>query len=491
MLIYSKIPFSWSSSCRAPVTGAAPFLKRDALCRSQQICSIDLSLFHMTKRMKPLLLKYVNKVWNSIVNVGIQPAMPYVESRRTKLLNLLALPSIPFMFFYTVVNFVQGRYMLAGLNLASTLSALMVFAMHRRRMYLGARLVLIGVNLLIYTFTGLYFHNGAQYFLLNILIIVILVNDNRRVVIGLSLFIIIAHLLILFFPQPPVFGLPVPEERIWSNVATALLFVVLALLFFKSIQSDYEREIEGQRQALTIMNRDKERLFSIVAHDIRSPVATLDGLLEQFRNGLLSKEEMGAATAVLHDRVSRLSNTLDNLLRWSARGMQGIQMTPTHFLLAPLLAELELFFEPVVQQKKIPVSISVPSGVALYADRDQISVVFRNLFSNAIKFSFPGGQIEIAAAVQEGQVVITITDYGIGMDAELLERMFSGPQDPAYGTIGERGAGVGLLLCSEFVRQNKGTINVESAPGKGSRFSIGLPKGVAAPHGAISTGAET
>ncbi|WP_157558002.1 sensor histidine kinase [Niabella aurantiaca] len=431
----------------------------------------------MTKRTNQLLLKYVNQVWNSIVNVGILPAMPFVESRRTKLLNLLALPCIPFMLFYTVVNFVQGRYVLSGLNLISTASALMVLVMHRWRMYLGARLILIGVNLLIYTFTGLYFHNGAQYFLLNILIIAILVYTDRRVVTVLSLVIIAAYLLIVFFPQPAVFGPPVPDERVWGNVATALLFVILALLFFKSIQADYQREIEGQRQALTVMNRDKERLFSVVAHDISSPIATLDALLEQFRDGLLSRDEMEAATAVLHDRVSQLRSTLDNLLRWSARGMQGIQMAPANFRLLPLLAEVERFFEPVVQQKKIRVNTGVSPEIALYADRDQVSVVLRNLFSNAVKFSFSGGQIAITAEEQEDQVIIVMTDQGMGMDGERLKKMFSGPQDPAYGTVGERGSGVGLLLCNEFVHQNKGLIDVESAPGKGTRFTVWLPKG--------------
>lgn len=443
----------------------------------EQIKVIDLSLFLMATRTKQLLLKYVNRVWNSIVNVGVVPAMPYVESRRTKLLNLLALPCIPFMIFYAGANFVQERYVLAGLNLANALSAVLVFFMHRWRMYLGARLVLIGVNLLIYTFTAMYFHNGAQYFLLNILIIAILVNDNRRVVIGLSLLIIAAHLFILFYPQPAVFGPPVPEGRVWSNVATALLFVVLALFFFKSIQSDYEREIEGQRQALTVMNRDKERLFSVVAHDIRSPIATLDALLEQFRSGLLNREEMEAATAVLQDRVSQLSGTLDNLLRWSARGMQGIQITPGNFPLLPLVGEVTRFFEPVAQQKKIQTEIRVASEITLYADRDQISVVLRNLFSNAVKFSFSGGRVEIVAEEQGDQAVISITDHGMGMDGERLKKMFYGPQDPAYGTVGERGAGVGLLLCSEFVRQNKGMIDVESAPGKGTRFTVWLPKG--------------
>jgi len=431
----------------------------------------------MAKRMQQLLLKYVNWIWNSIVNVGVLPSMPYVESRRTKLLNLLALPCIPFMIFYAGVNFVQERYVLAGLNLANALSAVMVFFMHRWRMYLGARLMLVGVNLLIYTFTGMYFHNGAQYFLLNILIVAILVNDNRRVVIGLSLLIIAAHLFIIFFPQPPVFGPPVPEERVWGNVATALLFVILALLFFKSIQSDYEREIDGQRQALTIMNRDKERLFSVVAHDIRSPVATLEALLDQFRNGLLNGDEMEAATAVLHDRVSQLSSTLDNLLRWSARGMQGTQMAPTHFRLLPLLQEVERFFETIVDQKRIQADIRVPCSMALYADRDQVSVVLRNLFSNAIKFSFSGGRVEIFAEELENRVAIVIADHGMGMDGERLKKMFYGPQDPAYGTIGERGSGVGLLLCSEFVRQNKGAIDVESVPGKGTRFTVWLPKG--------------
>ncbi|MBZ4188157.1 sensor histidine kinase [Niabella beijingensis] len=431
----------------------------------------------MAIRAKQLLLRNIKRVWDNIVNVGIQPAMPYIESRRTKLLNLLALPCIPFMLFYAGVNLLQERYVLAGLNLMSTVSSLMVLIMHRYRLYLGARLVLIGVNLLIYTFTGLYFHNGAQYFLLNILIIAILVYDDRRVVTGLSLLIIAAHLFIIFYPQPPLFGPPVPEKRMWANITTALLFVILALLFFKHIQSDYERKIEGQRQVLAMMNQDKEKLFSIIAHDIRSPVVTLDALLGQFRSGLMDREEMQEATALLQDRVSQLDSTLDNLLRWSARGMQGIQLDPQHFLVLPLIEEIGRFFEPVVQQKKIGMDIRILPGTTVYADRDQVSVVLRNLISNALKFSFINGLIEIIAGEQAGGMSVIVADHGIGIETERLQKMFSDPLDPAYGTAGERGTGVGLLLCSEFVRQNRGTIDVQSTPGTGTRFTIWLPQG--------------
>ncbi|MGF6849054.1 signal transduction histidine kinase [Chitinophaga sp. W3I9] len=274
---------------------------------------------------------------------------------------------------------------------------------------------------------------------------------------------------------------PVPVERVWWNVAVALLFVVVALSFFKYIQADYQQEIEQQRQALVSMNKDKEKLFSIVAHDIRSPLATLESLLDMFRKGQYPREDMEEAADVLHKKVSQLGVTLDNVLRWSTRSMKGIQTRPRHFLLAPVVTEVLHFFELIIQQKQITVELQIPVTTALYADRDQVSVILRNLFSNALKFSYTGGQIEVMAVIAE-DVVITITDHGVGMSPQQLSTLFTSHQHPKYGTDGERGTGLGLLLCGEFAAQNGGTIKVASLPESGTSFTLHFAKGDFSPE---------
>ncbi len=435
----------------------------------------------MPQGVKQFLYRSVEYHWNNIVNVGVHPAMPYIESRRTKLLNLLSLPCIPFMFFYCLLNMIQGRYVLAALNAVTTSISVLVLIFHKYRMYLSARLVLICTSILIYTFTGVYFHNGAEYFLLNILFIVILIYDNKWIVGSLSLLVITAFMLIVFMPRSWYLAPPVPVERIWANVAVSLLFIVVALSFFKHIQSDYQREIEQQQQALISMNKDKEKLFSIVAHDIRSPLATLESLLDMFRRGQYPRNDMEEAADMLHKKVSQLGVTLDNVLRWSTRSMKGIQTRPRDFLLAPVVTEVLHFFEGVIQQKQIRVDLQVPVTAALYADRDQVSVILRNLFSNALKFSYPGGNIAFIVEVTD-EILITITDHGMGMSAQQLSTLFTSHQHPGYGTDGERGTGLGLLLCREFAEQNGGVIEVKSLPENGTSFTLHFMKGDFSPE---------
>ncbi|MET3878990.1 HAMP domain-containing sensor histidine kinase [Chitinophaga sp. OAE865] len=376
---------------------------------------------------------------------------------------------------------VQGRHVLAALNAVTTCISVLVLIFHKYRMYLSARLVLICTSIFIYTFTGVYFHNGSEYFLLNILFIVILIYDNKWIVGSVSLLVITAFMLIVFMPRSWYLAPPVPAERIWANVAVSLIFIVVALSFFKHIQSDYQREIEQQQQALVSMNKDKEKLFSIVAHDIRSPLATLESLLDMFRRGQYPRNDMEEAADMLYKKVSQLGVTLDNMLRWSTRSMKGIQTRPRHFLLAPVVTEVLLFFEGIIQQKQIRVDLQIPVTAALYADRDQVSVILRNLFSNALKFSYPGGNIEFIAEITD-EIVITITDYGIGMSAQQLSTLFTSHQHPGYGTGGERGTGLGLLLCREFTEQNDGVIKVKSHPESGTSFTLHFVKGDFSPE---------
>ncbi|WP_212005060.1 sensor histidine kinase KdpD [Chitinophaga sp. HK235] len=431
----------------------------------------------MHKGPTDYLYRIIQRTWSYIVNVGTSPLMPFIESRRTRLLNLLAIPSIPFMLFFAVLNASQGRYLLAALNVTTSGINVFVLWLHWKRRYLSARLVAIVCSILVYTFTGLFFHNGAEYFLLNILICCILVYDNKWVVAGLSTLVITAFLLIIFMPQQWHLAQPVPQSRVWTNVATSLFFIVVALSFFKYIQADYQQEIEKQREALATLNKDKEKLFSIVAHDIRSPLATLEVLLDMFRKGEYPEMEMEEAAGMLHKKIAQLGGSLDNVLRWSSRSMKGIHAQPVNFFLEPLATEVLYFFEMIIQQKKIIVDTAIPSDLLLYADRDQVSVILRNFLSNALKFSYTGGQIEVKAMAAGTQVAISITDHGTGMLPTQVLNLFSYRQSPGYGTEGERGTGLGLILCKEFAQQNGGEITVESHVGKGTRFTVFLPMG--------------
>jgi len=381
------------------------------------------------------------------------------------------------MFTYVIINFTNERYFLSFLNLLNVCDAATVIFLNKSRKYLSARLVMVGSRLVIYTIAGLYFHNGGEYFLVALLITTSLMFDTKWIRFSLCSLIFVACAAVILFPQPPLLGSPVPREQAYVNMIVGIMLIVGVVTYFKSIQRNYQREVEKQRQALFSLNKDKEKMFSILAHDIRSPMATLENLLQVFHQDLLTANERVETIGLLKNQVSQLGSVIDNLLRWSVRGMQGIQTLPVVFVLQPLFREILQFFDLLIRQKQLTIHINVPERLALVADYDQTAVILRNLLSNAVKFSKTGGRITITAVDRVNEIDILIKDEGMGMDDRRINMLFTSSQFSSRGTAGERGFGLGLILCAEFTRLNGGTIHVNSKPNKGSTFTVSLPKG--------------
>ncbi len=412
-----------------------------------------------------------------ILSIGITPEMPFIEARRTRLLNLLAIPWIPGLIFFAITNAFQERYLLSFLNCLNVACSVGTLMLTWKQRYLSARLFIIISGIIIYTVTAVIYRNGAEYFLLNILIVTVLVYDNKWLILTLSTIMILAFLAVRFEWFAFIPAHPVPQQRIIANVTWGLAFIIMALSYFKRVHDDYEHEKETQRQALVALNRDKEKLFSIIAHDIRGPLATLEMLLDMFRKGEYPEEEMKDAADELYQKVNRLAGTMDNMLRWSMGQMKGIRVQPVHASLASLNEEILILFENALREKEILLHVEVPADCWVYADRDQVSVILRNLISNAVKFSYPGGEVRISALTVEGQVNFRVQDNGTGIVSDKIPQLFSFKSSPGYGTKGERGSGLGLLLCQEFTIQNKGQLHVQSIPGQGTQFTLTLPAG--------------
>ncbi|GAB3428453.1 sensor histidine kinase [Niabella aquatica] len=419
----------------------------------------------------------ISRYLTDIINTGVHPDLPIIESRRVKMLNILTMICMPFVVLFLALNIVQNRYLLVGLNLANLISLLLLILMHKHRLYQSAKLVRIAFSIIIYTLSGLFYQNGTEYCLVGTLVILILVFDNKWLIGGLSILTVAAILAVLNFNIDLPGEAQISPGRINSVVAISLMFVIVTVVFFKYVQSDYQQEIEARQQDLVMTNQNKERLFSIVSHDIRGPLLSLERALDMYRSDLLDKEDMLEATGSFQKKVAQLNNTIGELLRWSASGMQGIQTKPVFFPLTDLLNEVLHFFEFIMQQKGIAVNVNVPDNIRIFADRDQVAVVLRNLLGNALKFSYPGGEVSVSAENAADGVAIYIKDQGTGMDEEIKNKLFSSRQNPAYGTNGERGAGLGLLLSKEFITKNDGDIALESSPGKGTCFRLLFQKG--------------
>jgi len=384
-------------------------------------------------------------------------------------------PTMPLLLYFCVVNYIDGRPILALINFTHLLGCITILILHSRHYYAGARFLLVCFGVILYGISGLFFHNGAEFFLLFILVVSLLVYDN-----GWQLFLIITlnvtlFLLIRFMPLHSDYMKEVEPARTRFNVIWGLGLIVLALYYFKNVYRDYQLEIEQQKNALVTLNKEKEILFSIVAHDIRGPVTSLKTILELFYSGEINADEMKLYGKDLFQKVDGLQASLDNLLRWSAGQMKGFTVQPVSFNVQPVLDEVLQLLSPSIEQKQLHVDHTVTAGLELFADKDQVEVIFRNLISNAIKFSHPRGVITIQATTGQQLATISVTDAGIGMSQETMSSLFAFQRLPAYGTKGERGTGLGLILCKVFAEVNHGSIAVNSQLKEGTTFTLTLP----------------
>jgi two-component system, sensor histidine kinase and response regulator len=222
----------------------------------------------------------------------------------------------------------------------------------------------------------------------------------------------------------------------------------------------------------------KDKFFTIIAHDLRSPFNTIIGLSEILV--MQAQEENLAGVEEFAGHILQASNRamllLMNLMEWAQSQTGRMDFKPEQYELASIINEVTILSDDYAKQKSINIKRILPNDVSVYADKSMINTVFRNLISNAIKFTLPGGEITISAEVKQREIVFMVRDTGIGMSKERIETLFL--IDQSYSTPGtnkEMGTGLGLILCREFVKKHGGNIWVESEEGKGSAFYFSLP----------------
>ncbi len=244
---------------------------------------------------------------------------------------------------------------------------------------------------------------------------------------------------------------------------------------------EINKKLKESEKNLSELNATKDKLFSIIAHDLKNPFNALIGfsdILERNFNHLTDNEKK-EYISVISESAQNLYKLLDNLLQWTRAQTGSINYIPEKFKLEPLIKQEVLNLNANAEKKRINVSVNASTSISVYADKNSIATVIRNLLSNAIKFTDIGGTIEIIASESKDYpktAEVVVKDSGVGIDQDALERIFL--IDGSYstkGTANETGTGLGLLLCHEFVTKNNGKIWVNSSKGSGSEFHFTIP----------------
>jgi signal transduction histidine kinase len=244
----------------------------------------------------------------------------------------------------------------------------------------------------------------------------------------------------------------------------------------EALNLNLEKIVADRTGQLITANAVKDRLLSVMSHDIKSPLNSLRGILQIYNKGAVSKEEFANFTQHIENDLNQTTLLVENILYWTASQLKGVEVKIESFDLHLLIEENVQLFKTIAAQKKIVLQHDAEKQLIIHTDRNILNLVLRNLIANAIKFSNEGGMIYIGVSLTEDLLQIMVKDEGKGMDVSVLKSL----QTPdaivsTSGTVNEQGTGLGLGLCREYLKRVGGHLSIQSEKGVGSTITIVLP----------------
>jgi signal transduction histidine kinase len=279
------------------------------------------------------------------------------------------------------------------------------------------------------------------------------------------------------------------KQRLYIYVAIIIVIIMGAIAFLvvrgQKILKKLNKELESQKHDLEQReaelwetNNTKNKLFSIIAHDLRGPIGALEGLLKMLNSGDIKESEFKGFIPKLKNDVNSISFTLNNLLTWGQSQMREATTNPTNVDLNALIENNINLLSELAFSKMITMDNLIVNKAIIWSDENQMDIVIRNLLSNALKFTPNHGHITIGYVDRADYLEVFVKDNGIGMDEYVQEQiLLKNTNITTYGTNNEKGTGLGLSLCSEMVIKNGGTLWVKSEVNEGSTFYFTVPKG--------------
>ena len=297
------------------------------------------------------------------------------------------------------------------------------------------------------------------------------------------------------YPSPSWIGIPLQtpskvigvlvlqhyeKEKVYSETDLKLLVSIGSQIAISIERKKTEDEIRRKNELLQITNAEKDKFFSIIAHDLRGPLSAFVGatqiLTEEIQS--MTMEEIKEITLAMKTSADNIYSLLENLLEWSRLRQGRLDFLPENLNLKEKVEDCVNVLSEYARKKEIDISISIRDTIMIKVDNHMFDSVIRNLVSNAVKFTPSGGKVNITADLTNDHYIeVRISDSGIGMTQELKNKLFLlNEKTSRPGTRGEASTGLGLLLCKEFIEKNGGKIRVESEPGKGSTFCFTVPE---------------
>jgi len=356
---------------------------------------------------------------------------------------------------------------------------------------------------ILWIFNGGYNGNSTILIFVYFTVILTILPAKIRIYSLLAFLIMISTLTIIQYSYPNVIIAYVDEQsRFVDLFLGSILYLILSYSIQNTILKNYEldrKKIKLQNSELSLvveklndanhklenslskieeMNSAKDRFITILSHDLRSPFQGLKAISKSLESDYdsLSQDERKFYISQISRSLDKLYYFLDQLLVWGKLQGSGNKIKLKECYLDEIIISSISVLSDVIEIKKIIIETDVEKNLRIYADKEMLSTVLRNIISNAIKFSYIGGRVKVSAIKNDSEIKISITDAGIGIAKKLINKLFILDEIlSTAGTNGEMGSGMGLILCNDIIKKHNGSISVESEEGKGSTFIIQLP----------------
>jgi signal transduction histidine kinase len=448
----------------------------------------------LTEYLKLLAINLLSLL-HTIKAFGVTTEMTEHEKSRLGIFNYLNFFQLISGAIVPLFGIFQGEKIpLSGWLIACMppLLSVLVLFLNRQRRHQDA---LLAYFIFYPVFTCLSYINGVNFgvelsFILYGVLAVFFIRDIGYMIFSISFSMISYFVLSVVLTKYPYQLENINFAAYLLNQALAIIYIFYGLYLIKKENSNYEtsmqvnnavlqknnEEIQQQAQELDQLNSLKNKLFSVISHDLKAPMYALRNLFDDMQRQDMPAEEIKSLIPDVKNDLNYTVSLMDNLLQWAKSQMQAHSVNADAHNVKDMIDEVMQVLYLQAEAKKIHIENKVADGYNIWADRDMINLVLRNLISNAIKFSPSGGKISIGTLEQLAFTEIYVKDAGKGISKEEMKKIGGDEFYSSNGTAHEQGTGLGLMLCKEFLAKNNGRLRIESEPGKGSVFSFTLPK---------------
>jgi two-component system, sensor histidine kinase and response regulator len=436
----------------------------------------------------------IKTYFDQIKTLGLTPEMDEYEKSKLRIFNLINLFQLLAGIVGPILVLLNSKDLSIGAGLLACGPALIsvgVLFMNSRRKHDAALILYFTLHPF---FTSIIYMSGMDmgielFFILYGILSVFFLQDIGHMLLSIG-FSMINYFMLAVVLKNYQFQLNDSSVTFYlANELLGILFIFFGLYLIKKENTSYHTnilqkndqlrqvnaEIEKQKKELTELNALKIKLFSVISHDLKTPMYALHNLFQNIQRQNIPPREFKALIPEVVNDINYTMNLMENLLHWAKSQMRSDHISPSVVDVSSMIHEVLHLLRLQADAKKIRLESRNNSPMFVYADKDMISIVLRNLLSNAIKFTPENGVVSIGASEASSFVEVFVQDTGMGMSQDVIKKVNSANYFTTKGTINESGTGLGLMLCREFLNKNGGQMFIESTEGKGSVISFTLP----------------